>query len=36
MYMYNVKKSEINGFKWNPAIWNEYRGFLEKAYERFI
>ena len=26
----------INGFKWNPAIWNEYRGFLEKAYKRFI
>ena len=26
----------INGFKWNPTIWNEYRGFLEKAYKRFI
>ena len=26
----------INGFMWNPAIWNEYRGFLEKAYKRFI
>ena len=26
----------INGFKWNTAIWNEYRGFLEKAYKRFI
>ena len=26
----------INGFKWNPAIWNEYRGFLEKADKRFI
>ena len=26
----------INGFKWKPAIWNEYRGFLEKAYKRFI
>ena len=26
----------INGFKWNPAIWNEYRGFLEKAYKWFI
>ena len=26
----------INGFKWNLAIWNEYRGFLEKAYKRFI
>ena len=22
----------INGLMWNPAIWNEYRGFLEKAY----
>ena len=20
----------INVFKWNPAIWNEYRGFLIK------
>ena len=26
----------INGFKWHPAIWNEYHGFLEKAYKRFI
>ena len=26
----------INGFKWNPAIINAYRGFLEKAYKRFI
>ena len=26
----------INGFKWNPAIWSEYRGNLEKAYKRFI
>ena len=26
----------INGFMWNPAIWNEYRGFLENAYKRFI
>ena len=25
----------INGFMWNPAIWNEYRGFLEKAHKRF-
>ena len=26
----------INSLKWNPAIWNEYRGFLVKAYKRFI
>ena len=26
----------INGLKWNSAILNEYRGFLEKAYKRFI
>ena len=26
----------INGFKWKPAIWNEYRRFLEKAHKRFI
>ena len=26
----------INGFMWNPAIWNEYCGFLENAYKRFI
>ena len=26
----------INGFKWNPAIWNEYRRFLEKAYKMCI
>ena len=26
----------INGFMWNPAFWNEYRRFLEKAYKKFI
>ena len=26
----------INGFKWKPAIWNEYRRFMEKAHKRFI
>ena len=26
----------INGLNENPAIWTEYRGFLEKAYKSFI
>ena len=26
----------ITGVMWNPAIWNEFRGFLEKAYKRFV
>ena len=26
----------INIFIWNPAIWNEYRGFLEKAHKMLI
>ena len=26
----------INSFMWNPAFWNEYRWFLEKAHKMFI
>ena len=32
----SLQTVKINDLKWNPAILNEYRGFLKKAYKRFI